>query len=108
MTKIAGTEQQQYMFQKFGNEASQGIQYIEQNYLNSGSQYLFGDEISIADLALVNGINYVRLIGFDLDRFAPFAAWFNRVMSIPEISKENEQINGLVATAEKARADRNQ
>lgn len=67
-----------------------------------------GDEISIADLVLCNGINYVRLIGFDFNKFPPFAQWFNRVMSFPEVAKENEQINNLVATAQKAMADKNQ
>ena len=91
------------MLKKFWSEASSGIHYIEENYLNGGGNYLFGDEISMADLSLVNGINYIRLIGFDFSKLPVFSSWFNMVMSIPEIAQENAKLNGLIASAEKAR-----
>jgi glutathione S-transferase len=48
---------------------------------------LAGDEISIADLFAVSEIFYAKPCQIDFSSFERVQAWFEKVMSIPEVAE---------------------
>lgn len=90
---------------KLHKETEDALTYIENKYPQMGKQYLFGDQLTIADLILANGINWIRAVDFELERWDKFSSWFYRVMDIPEVATENVIINDIINNAIKERME---
>ena len=90
---------------KLHKETEDALSYIENKYPQMEKNFLFGDQITIADLILANGINWIRAVDFKLDRWENFSGWFSRVMEIPEVAQENFIMNKIINKALKERKE---
>ena len=56
-----------------------------------GTDFIAGDEISIADLSAVCELATIRALDYDLKKHKKVHAWYERLRTIPEVAQVLEK-----------------
>uniref|UniRef100_A0A1L8E512 glutathione transferase n=1 Tax=Nyssomyia neivai TaxID=330878 RepID=A0A1L8E512_9DIPT len=65
------------------------------NTIMEGNNYVAGNELSVADLALLATVSTVKGVGANLNKFKNISAWYKRLESIPGYQENEEGAQGL-------------
>ncbi|XP_058444854.1 glutathione S-transferase theta-1-like [Malaya genurostris] len=78
--KLMGSKVDPKRAEQFKTQLETCLDFIEQEYLGTGSKFLVGDEISVADLLAACEIEQPKMAGFDPCAGRPnLTAWMDRV-----------------------------
>uniref|UniRef100_A0A6G1SCC0 Glutathione S-transferase 1, isoform D n=1 Tax=Aceria tosichella TaxID=561515 RepID=A0A6G1SCC0_9ACAR len=70
----------------------EALKYVDQRVAQAGTKFMLGDQLTIADISLVETLSYAYIVDYDLSEYKNLVAYLARVKAaIPNYSEINDK-----------------